>query len=546
MVAYLLGILACASADWFLWMILTANPASRGGLYTATSEGAERAYRQVSSNTGRHKPFAVVSIVLLTATSLTWIGLHAWEDYQLASGLQFPAAQSRELLIIVARFDQRGGVGIDPTTRIVERLEAELQTAKFSNVRIEVASKIANEDDARHVGQLHQAVLVIWGWYDAFGFSPYFTIIRQNKQPLKSIKLVEVPAELKDFNFYIRDALPAQMTSFVTFTLGQLYFWGGKYDDALHAFDIAVASLEKSQQVQGVPTPEGLSSLYFFRGYIQTVIKNNSDEGIANYTKRIEVNPGDVVALNNRGIAYSDKGDYQHALDDYNNAISLDVRFAAAYNNRASIYFIRLQYMEALANYNRAIELKPDFVEAYGNRGLFYSITQIAKTFDLTPVNETCELAMEIDRMKALSDEVNALLGLPRLGATAVLPAISTPQPRSLPTITPACLPPDDLDKAIADLDKAILIDPNYSPAHGTKGLVYLARENFDQATTEFNAAINIDPTLALAYWGRAIAYTSKGLKSDAINDYETYLILNPNTFKRADIEKRIALLKGK
>jgi tetratricopeptide (TPR) repeat protein len=41
-----------------------------------------------------------------------------------------------------------------------------------------------------------------------------------------------------------------------------------------------------------------------------------------------------AVAFNNRGNAYSDKGDLERAIQDYDQAIRLNPQYATAFNNR--------------------------------------------------------------------------------------------------------------------------------------------------------------------------------------------------------------------
>jgi tetratricopeptide (TPR) repeat protein len=45
-----------------------------------------------------------------------------------------------------------------------------------------------------------------------------------------------------------------------------------------------------------------------------------------------------AVDYYNRGLAYRNKGDYDRAIADYNQAIRLDPKYAAAYNNRGRAY----------------------------------------------------------------------------------------------------------------------------------------------------------------------------------------------------------------
>ena len=81
-----------------------------------------------------------------------------------------------------------------------------------------------------------------------------------------------------------------------------------------------------------------------------------------------------ATAFDNRGVAYRLKGEYDHALQDYEQAIKLNPGNANAYNNRGIIYRIKGEYGRAIADYDEAIWLrKGDFPAAYYNRALAYA-----------------------------------------------------------------------------------------------------------------------------------------------------------------------------
>src|SRR4051812_27837907 len=79
-----------------------------------------------------------------------------------------------------------------------------------------------------------------------------------------------------------------------------------------------------------------------------------------------------VHSLNSRGWAYYRKGDYDHAIQDYNEAIQLKPDYAFAFNNRGLAYSGKRDYDRAIDNYTTAIELKPDYAVALKKRGVAY------------------------------------------------------------------------------------------------------------------------------------------------------------------------------
>jgi len=59
------------------------------------------------------------------------------------------------------------------------------------------------------------------------------------------------------------------------------------------------------------------------------------DEAIARFTEALKLSPKSIQALNNRGIAYCEKGDFDKAIADFSQIIQIDPQYGKAYNNRA-------------------------------------------------------------------------------------------------------------------------------------------------------------------------------------------------------------------
>jgi Tfp pilus assembly protein PilF len=75
----------------------------------------------------------------------------------------------------------------------------------------------------------------------------------------------------------------------------------------------------------------------------------------------------DAKFYNNRGAAYGEKGQYDQAIMDFNQAIEMNPRYIRAYNNRGVIYRLKGQYDRAISDFNKAIEMNSLDPEAYNN-----------------------------------------------------------------------------------------------------------------------------------------------------------------------------------
>lgn len=100
--------------------------------------------------------------------------------------------------------------------------------------------------------------------------------------------------------------------------------------------------------------------------------KGDFDRAIDDYNEAIRFAPQAPVLFNNRGNAWQRKEDYDRALADYNNAIRLRPKYATAFNNRGDVWLRTGKYDLAVADYDEAIRLDPKYANPYANRGFIH------------------------------------------------------------------------------------------------------------------------------------------------------------------------------
>jgi tetratricopeptide (TPR) repeat protein len=86
-----------------------------------------------------------------------------------------------------------------------------------------------------------------------------------------------------------------------------------------------------------------------------------------------------------------------------------------------------------------------------------------------------------------------------------------------------------DFQGAIADLDKAITINPQYAEAYNSRGLTYKALKDYQKAIADYDKAIALNPKLALAYTNRGMIYHALKEYPKAIADLDQAITINAN-----------------
>ena len=88
------------------------------------------------------------------------------------------------------------------------------------------------------------------------------------------------------------------------------------------------------------------------------------------------------------------------------------------------------------------------------------------------------------------------------------------------------------LNRAIQDFDRAIVLDPSFDRAYNNRGAAYLMQRSFDKAIEDFDKAINIRAGNPSAYSNRGYAYYFEGQYDRAMKDYDKAIELDKNYAK--------------
>jgi len=176
-----------------------------------------------------------------------------------------------------------------------------------------------------------------------------------------------------------------------------------------------LASLEKSggiSEARMFPDFDGFACLrahdksyvgpnardYLQRG-IEAEQENRRDDAIAYYNEVISLQPVNDLILAEaycyRAYTYDSKGEYDLAIEDYNNAIELEPDFAYAYRNRGFTYERKGEIDPAINDYSKVVELTHGSSVSYSDRARAYrkkdeldlAIEDYSNAVNLNPYN---------------------------------------------------------------------------------------------------------------------------------------------------------------
>jgi tetratricopeptide (TPR) repeat protein len=112
---------------------------------------------------------------------------------------------------------------------------------------------------------------------------------------------------------------------------------------------------------------EKLATIYFWRA-VGWNKKGNYSQVVLDASEALRLKP-DVALYNLRGSAYFDKGKYDIATADFNDALRVGPPSGTIFHNRGNAYRCNGDYAKAIADYDAAIKADPKESYSLQNRG---------------------------------------------------------------------------------------------------------------------------------------------------------------------------------
>jgi Zn-dependent membrane protease YugP/Flp pilus assembly protein TadD len=219
-------------------------------------------------------------------------------------------------------------------------------------------------------------------------------------------------------------------------------------------------------------------------------------------TQRAKAAPPDARQLNHTGNLLANQGELAEAIAAFSRALRLEPSFAEAYANRGATYFHTGQLDEALADLDTAIRLAPGAASSYLCRG---HVRARRSEFDgaladyeealrrephhapIVWLSRACILTARGEYDEAIRAGTEALNH-----GCARAPGL---RDRGL-----AWFLKGDLDRAVADLDESIRLDPGDGVAFNNRGAALLRRGDYARAAADLHEAIRLSPQLPNPY----------------------------------------------
>ena len=295
--------------------------------------------------------------------------------------------------------------------------------------------------------------------------------------------------------------------------------------------------------------------------------KGQLDLAIADYTEAIKADPSNDSPFNNRGGVFLQKEDYDKAIADFSEVLKIDKAFISAYSGRGRAFLGKKNYKNAIADLDEVIRIDPTGgllgYGAYMGLGAAYNAlgdspkaisiyTQaIAKVAN--PEGFFLERGLVHQRLndasEATADYNEAVKRNPSLATGSPYDSEISDQSRielryalAFKVLGNGRLAEGDNDAAIENYDQAIRLYPQYVAAINNRGVALLNKADYGSALVEFYSAIKLSPKFPFAYNNRANAFFKLGKLNEALSDYTIALSLNPKLatalYPRALIEE--------
>src|SRR6185312_3200104 len=249
-------------------------------------------------------------------------------------------------------------------------------------------------------------------------------------------------------------------------------------------------------------------------------------------TCAVEIDPRSAEAQSNLGLSLFRLNRYEQARARQDRAIALKPNFATALTNLGNTLMHLRQFEPAIAAQDRAIALKPDYGDAHCNRGMVLLLVnrneEAAESFDRALSFNPRHLPALLGRGLVSMNLRNFDLALSTLNAAiAAAPAaaavgIAVQRGRLFQQL-------GQLDKAEADFEAALALDPQFEAALCGKANIGILTESIASAIAACNKVLAKNPNSEVALSLLGACFAKQGEIATALDHFDRALAIRPD-----------------
>ncbi len=270
---------------------------------------------------------------------------------------------------------------------------------------------------------------------------------------------------------------------------GNLFLEEKKYDDALKDFEKSIEVYPQNRESYNY-----LAICYVYLGELDRGLK------ILDSLTNFLPSDKDEISFFLRGGLNAAKGEYLKAIEDLSKCIEISPDYKEAYVQRGDAYFYNDDYKNALADYEKFYELAPDSKDMFENEKIAREKIEAEKKYSTNfPADDKKDLetadnyygegfykdALKYYEKYLIKERDDAKVYFRRGFCFFVL---------------------KELDKSLADFEKASLINNEGKEFFFYKGLINFLKDNYSEALNNFNDSILIDERFVVAHIFRTFA----------------------------------------
>ena len=319
-----------------------------------------------------------------------------------------------------------------------------------------------------------------------------------------------------------------------------------QYSVALKQYPESLIAIDKAIQI----APQKDSKLYGLRGRILDNLTRDPEAEEA-FSESIKLKPNAVsYSLRAKILKYSNR---ERSHSDYTKAIEIQPNFSASYGGRS---FVAPDASSALKDLDTAIQLDPDSSASYAQRSIIRkslgdiqgAIADITKAIDkptqTDPEDVILWYSVRAEHYKDLKQWDKAISDITKCIELS-------PSPKKANYYLDRALTYDssgDRERALADLNKGIEIEPDNADLYLMRGTWYLEKKEIEKSKGDLQKAeelytqkIQLSPENPILYKLRGNARRDLGKTQESQEDFQKVKQILSTSFKG----KRLALVNS-